>query len=166
MSGSPQVAIVGGGTGGLCLAHGLRKAGVSVNVYERGRTRTERLRGYRVHLNRRARREDTGIVTIAGEYPLTEATRRELPEQLWRRPNTVIPPGPCGMFVAPHELDGPVDGAIGAIGAIGAYEADMRRYGFAAVRDSLRSAEQFVSANRAGRLTFKTCSGWPARCRR
>src|SRR5262249_26309220 len=43
--------VIGGGTGGLCLAQGLRKAGVSVAVYERSRTRTERLQGYRVHIN-------------------------------------------------------------------------------------------------------------------
>ncbi|WP_312874075.1 NAD(P)-binding protein [Amycolatopsis jiangsuensis] len=46
-----EVAVVGGGTGGLCLAHGLRRAGVKVAVYERSRTRTERLQGYRVHID-------------------------------------------------------------------------------------------------------------------
>ena len=43
--------MVGGGIGGLCLAHGLRKAGVDVAVYERDRSRTDRLQGYRVHIN-------------------------------------------------------------------------------------------------------------------
>jgi salicylate hydroxylase len=46
-----RVAIVGGGTGGLCLAQALHKAGVEVSVYERSRVRTERLQGYRVHIN-------------------------------------------------------------------------------------------------------------------
>ncbi|MET7994370.1 NAD(P)/FAD-dependent oxidoreductase [Amycolatopsis sp. NPDC005232] len=46
-----RVAVVGGGTGGLCLAHGLVRAGVEVAVYERSRTRTERLQGYRVHID-------------------------------------------------------------------------------------------------------------------
>ncbi len=46
-----KIAIIGGGTGGLCLAHGLRRAGFDVAVYERSRTRTERLQGYRVHIN-------------------------------------------------------------------------------------------------------------------
>ncbi|RLK26088.1 2-polyprenyl-6-methoxyphenol hydroxylase-like FAD-dependent oxidoreductase [Micromonospora sp. M71_S20] len=44
----PHVLIVGAGTGGLCLAHGLRRAGISVAVYERYRTRGEGLLGYRV----------------------------------------------------------------------------------------------------------------------
>ncbi|MEH0934722.1 FAD-dependent oxidoreductase [Micromonospora psammae] len=46
--GPPHVLIVGAGTGGLCLAQGLRRAGVSVAVYERYRTRGEGLLGYRV----------------------------------------------------------------------------------------------------------------------
>lgn len=46
-----RVAVVGGGVGGLCLAHGLRKAGVEVAVYERDLSRTDRLQGYRVHIN-------------------------------------------------------------------------------------------------------------------
>jgi salicylate hydroxylase len=46
-----QVAIVGGGIGGLCLAQGLRKAGIGVAVYERDRVRDERLQGYRIHID-------------------------------------------------------------------------------------------------------------------
>jgi 2-polyprenyl-6-methoxyphenol hydroxylase-like FAD-dependent oxidoreductase len=30
-----EVMIIGAGTGGLCLAHGLRAAGVKVHVFER-----------------------------------------------------------------------------------------------------------------------------------
>ncbi|MFB9929889.1 FAD-dependent oxidoreductase [Amycolatopsis halotolerans] len=45
-----KVAVVGGGTGGLCLAHGLMRAGFQVSVYERSRTRADRLQGYRVHI--------------------------------------------------------------------------------------------------------------------
>ncbi|SDG90579.1 2-polyprenyl-6-methoxyphenol hydroxylase [Lentzea fradiae] len=46
-----RIAVVGGGIGGLCLAHGLRKAGADVAVYERDLSRTDRLQGYRVHIN-------------------------------------------------------------------------------------------------------------------
>lgn len=46
-----HVIIAGGGLGGLCLAQGLKKAGVSVSVYERDRTRTDRLQGYRIHID-------------------------------------------------------------------------------------------------------------------
>jgi salicylate hydroxylase len=43
--------VIGGGIGGLTLAQGLKKVGISVSVYERDRTRTDRVQGYRVHIN-------------------------------------------------------------------------------------------------------------------
>ena len=46
-----QVLIIGGGTGGMCLAHGLQRAGISVSVYERDRTRSDGLHGYRVGID-------------------------------------------------------------------------------------------------------------------
>ncbi|RSM83531.1 FAD-dependent monooxygenase [Kibdelosporangium aridum] len=227
-----KVLVVGGGTGGLCLAQGLRQAGVDVQVYERSRTRTERLQGYRVHIsphgsaalheclppqlwrrfvdscgksgdyrflteqltellliedeltsgpdaasahhsasritlhqvlsagledvlhydkefvryeqnpdgtvtchfadgttatgdvvvgadggNSRMRKQylphaeriDTGIIAIAGKFPLTDETRRSLPSRLVEGPNTIMPPKGCCMFVAPHELGGGVN---------------------------------------------------------
>jgi 2-polyprenyl-6-methoxyphenol hydroxylase-like FAD-dependent oxidoreductase len=223
-----HVLVIGGGTGGLCLAQALHKAGVSVAVYERSRTRTERLQGYRVHINPNgsqalhdclppdlwqrlvdtcgapggafaflteqldeliliedeltsgpdaasahhsvsritlhqvlsagldeilhydkefvryerntdgtvtcffadgttatgdvlvaadggnsrvrqqylphAERVDTGIVTVAGKFPLTDETRKLLPPRLVVGPNNVLPPKGCGMFAAPHDM--------------------------------------------------------------
>ena len=46
-----HVVIIGAGTGGLCLAHGLKAAGLSVAVYERDATRTDGLQGYRVGID-------------------------------------------------------------------------------------------------------------------
>jgi 2-polyprenyl-6-methoxyphenol hydroxylase-like FAD-dependent oxidoreductase len=46
-----QVAIIGGGMGGLCLANGLKKAGIGVAVYERDQSPDARPQGYRIHLN-------------------------------------------------------------------------------------------------------------------
>lgn len=46
-----KVMIIGAGIGGLCLAQGLREAGVAVTVYERTRSRTDWLQGYRIHIN-------------------------------------------------------------------------------------------------------------------
>ncbi len=54
MSGASfHVLIVGGGLGGLCLAQGLRQAGVSVTVYERDATPVIRKQGYRLHIDAR-----------------------------------------------------------------------------------------------------------------
>jgi 2-polyprenyl-6-methoxyphenol hydroxylase-like FAD-dependent oxidoreductase len=46
-----QVAIIGGGMGGLCLANGLKKAGISVTVYERDLSPDSRPQGYRIHID-------------------------------------------------------------------------------------------------------------------
>jgi 2-polyprenyl-6-methoxyphenol hydroxylase-like FAD-dependent oxidoreductase len=48
-----RVNIIGGGIGGLCLAQGLRKAGIAVTVYEQGPRRADPhwLQGYQIHVN-------------------------------------------------------------------------------------------------------------------
>ena len=46
-----KVIVIGAGTGGMCLAHGLRHAGIDVEVHERDRTRTGGLHGYRVGIS-------------------------------------------------------------------------------------------------------------------
>ncbi|MEU2789878.1 NAD(P)/FAD-dependent oxidoreductase [Streptomyces sp. NPDC007100] len=46
-----RVIIIGAGTGGLALAHGLQRAGVGCAVYERDRTRGGGLQGYRVGID-------------------------------------------------------------------------------------------------------------------
>ncbi|CAM3277417.1 FAD-dependent oxidoreductase [Stackebrandtia soli] len=52
MSTTPfRVLVVGGGTGGLCLAHGLVRAGIEVAVFERDHHRADGLHGYRVGIN-------------------------------------------------------------------------------------------------------------------
>ncbi|WP_157744379.1 FAD-dependent oxidoreductase [Micromonospora viridifaciens] len=46
-----SVMIIGGGIGGLALAHGLRRAGIPTSVYERTHHRNDWLQGYRIHIN-------------------------------------------------------------------------------------------------------------------
>ena len=49
--GNLEVMVVGAGTGGLSLAHGLRAEGVDVRVFERDRTPIDRVQGYRLTIN-------------------------------------------------------------------------------------------------------------------
>ncbi len=46
-----HVLVIGGGIGGLCLAQGLKKAGISVGVYERDLSSSSRLQGVRIHID-------------------------------------------------------------------------------------------------------------------
>jgi len=48
---SLHVLIVGAGTGGLALAHGLKQAGIRVSVFERDRTPRDVQGGYRVGIS-------------------------------------------------------------------------------------------------------------------
>ncbi len=45
-----HVLIIGGGLGGLCLAQGLKKSGISVVVYERDSSAQFRNQGYRISI--------------------------------------------------------------------------------------------------------------------
>jgi 2-polyprenyl-6-methoxyphenol hydroxylase-like FAD-dependent oxidoreductase len=46
-----KVMIVGAGTGGLCLAHGLKADGVAVEVFERDRSPADHQQGFRLSIN-------------------------------------------------------------------------------------------------------------------
>jgi 2-polyprenyl-6-methoxyphenol hydroxylase-like FAD-dependent oxidoreductase len=72
-----HVAVIGGGIGGLCLAQRLRKANISVSVYERDEAATIRAQGYRIHIDPQGSR----------------ALHESLPEHLW---NTFE--ASCGVF--------------------------------------------------------------------
>ncbi|MFI6047695.1 FAD-dependent oxidoreductase [Nocardia sp. NPDC051321] len=63
------VLVIGAGIGGLCLAQGLKRAGIPCAVYERDETPESRLQGYRLHI------DVTGI----------RAVREVLPDELYAR---------------------------------------------------------------------------------
>lgn len=75
-----KVIVVGGGIGGLCLAQGLRQAGVAVEVHERDTHPAGRWEGYRIHID------------PAGARSL----RACLPDDLWR--TFLATAGPGGDF--------------------------------------------------------------------
>ncbi|VUC31010.1 unnamed protein product [Clonostachys rosea] len=50
-----RILIIGGGIGGLTLAHGLLKAGIDVQVVERQVERSENLAGYGLHIDKNGR---------------------------------------------------------------------------------------------------------------
>ena len=50
-----RVLIVGGGVGGLCLANGLKKAGIDVVIFERQASPSESLAGHGIHVDANGR---------------------------------------------------------------------------------------------------------------
>jgi salicylate hydroxylase len=84
-----HVLIVGGGIGGLCLAQGLHKAGVSVAVYERDRSPRSRTQGYRLRISPAA---DAALRQClpSNLYQLYLATSDKLPSD-----PVVAPDGTC-----------------------------------------------------------------------
>lgn len=83
-----NVIVAGGGIGGLCLAQGLRKAGVPVTVYERDASPDARSQGYRLNVE-----------------PVGSAALKDcLPPELWRElVATAGDPG-LGMGVFDEQL--------------------------------------------------------------
>lgn len=65
---APHILIIGGGIGGLCLAHGLKKNGISFHVYERDASDNQRTQGYRIRIAREG----------------AEALRYLLDDETWR----------------------------------------------------------------------------------
>jgi 2-polyprenyl-6-methoxyphenol hydroxylase-like FAD-dependent oxidoreductase len=51
-----RAVVIGAGLGGLCLAQGLRRAGLEVSVHERDASLASRQQGYRLHVDARAAR--------------------------------------------------------------------------------------------------------------
>jgi 2-polyprenyl-6-methoxyphenol hydroxylase-like FAD-dependent oxidoreductase len=105
---NPKVLIIGGGIGGLCLAQGLRQAGVSVAVYERDTSPAIRTQGYRISL------KDTGAKALHACLPphlfdlavatsIRPATRMVFMDTQLRpkfaKPIPPIEPGPAGLGV-------------------------------------------------------------------
>lgn len=100
--------IIGGGIGGLCLAQGLRAAGISATVYERDESAGLRRQGYRISLKTTgvdALREclPVDLFALAVATSIRPATRMVfLDEQLhpaFDKPLHHDPPGPAGFGV-------------------------------------------------------------------
>ena len=100
-----KVIIIGAGTGGLALAHGLKRAGIAVSVFERDRTPRDSRGGYRVGISPGGSRALKACVP-ADVYALFVATCARAPDYF-----TFYDQGFHELFSlditpAPHDPDG------------------------------------------------------------
>jgi 2-polyprenyl-6-methoxyphenol hydroxylase-like FAD-dependent oxidoreductase len=78
---SPHIIIVGGGLGGLCLAQGLKKAGIRFSLFERDPCKEWRPQGFRLRIN------PDGAAAL----------HQNLPEHLWQLFETTCATTELGM---------------------------------------------------------------------
>jgi 2-polyprenyl-6-methoxyphenol hydroxylase-like FAD-dependent oxidoreductase len=118
-----HVMIIGGGIGGLCLAQGLRRAGVAVSVYERTEARTDWLQGYRIHINPHGSRAlhdclppaawQTFLGTVSVDGGGFGFTTERLSDLLRLRSDEFIPPSRASRSQASSLSNGAEDGHYG-----------------------------------------------------
>jgi 2-polyprenyl-6-methoxyphenol hydroxylase-like FAD-dependent oxidoreductase len=103
-----KVIVIGGGTGGMCLAHGLRRAGIGVAVHERDRTRTSGLHGYRVGISPNGARALQACLDpeLFATFVATTAAPYDTLAMLTERYRTLIR---IGMDDVPHTGERPED---------------------------------------------------------
>jgi len=105
-----HVLIIGGGIGGLCLAQGLKKSGISVSIYERDRSVSFRNQGYRISLKEdgsQALRDclPENLFQLCVATAIKSATRMVfLDHQLNQKFAKPIPPLPEDAFFGVHRL--------------------------------------------------------------
>lgn len=104
-----KVIIIGAGTGGMCLAHGLRRAGIDVAVHERDRTRTSGLHGYRVGISPNGARGLKACLDpeLFATFVATTAAPYDTLAMLTERYRTLVS---IGYDELPHTGDRPEDG--------------------------------------------------------
>ncbi|WP_405056792.1 FAD-dependent monooxygenase [Kribbella sp. NBC_01505] len=128
-----HVVIIGGGIGGLCLAQGLVKAGVSVAVYERDAAPDARLQGYRLNIEPQGSR----------------ALHACLPDHLWQiLVATAGDPGPgMGVFTeGMRELmreDGPPAGLDPAVSTHAVSRVSLRGLLLAGLDEVVHFGKEF-----------------------
>ena len=146
-----HVVVIGGGIGGLCLAQGLRQAGVSVAVYERDRIPEARLQGYRLSI----------------EPPGSGALHDCLPPELWQI--LVATSGDPGerMGVFDEQLrelmqeDPKADATDPASGSHAISRVTLRRVLLAGLDDVVHFDKEFVRYDRSddGRVVASFADG-------
>ena len=128
--GNLQVTVIGAGTGGLALAHGLRAGGVPVRVFERDHNLTEGA---------------TSRVTLLGDALHNMTPFRGIGANTAFRDAVIL----RDALVRVHK------GERDVLAALADYEREMIGYGFDAVRASLANMKRLHARSPISRLATK-----------
>jgi 2-polyprenyl-6-methoxyphenol hydroxylase-like FAD-dependent oxidoreductase len=145
-----HVLIAGGGVGGLCLAQGLKKAGIRVTVFERDWAPDARVQGYRLNIEPHGSR----------------ALHACLPADLWNLlVDTAGDPGPrMGVFneqlreLMQEDERGAGQDPVNAHHAVS--RVTLRRLLLAGLEDDVQFDKQFVRYELTGRGDASGVTAW------
>ncbi|SEK34261.1 FAD-dependent oxidoreductase [Nonomuraea pusilla] len=145
----PHVIIVGAGLGGLCLAQGLRRHGISFTVYEADDALASRRQGYRIHIDGH------------GDHALAQVLPANL-HRLFRatsgrpRPSTPVFDDQLNRLAVLEPSDEDVH--------LAADRLTLRRILLAGVEDAVRFGERFTGfvTGADGRVTARFAGGGAA----
>jgi 2-polyprenyl-6-methoxyphenol hydroxylase-like FAD-dependent oxidoreductase len=135
-----RVVIVGAGIGGLCLAQGLRRAGIDVVVCERDRSPRGRMQGYRLRISPEGERALRECLPRRAQDLLTATSNRRHEKGLAAYDERLTPQW------AP-EFDDPRGDAPDKVDAVD--RATLRRILLAGLDDAVRFGRRFTRFERA-----------------
>lgn len=125
----PRVLVIGGGIGGLCLAQGLRQAGIDVAVFDRAVSAVPDRQGYGFSVNR----DGDG------------ALRRCLPPNLYELYLATASPAPAGDFILfTADLDVIFRKPLPAAAGAAVNRQTLREVLLIGLGDAVRFGRQFV----------------------
>jgi 2-polyprenyl-6-methoxyphenol hydroxylase-like FAD-dependent oxidoreductase len=148
-----HVAIIGAGMGGLCLANGLKQAGISVGVYERDESPASRPQGYRIHIDPQG----------------STALHQCLPAHLWELFDSTGGDFSQGFSIVTEQLDELLSRNGDAGDAIARHRSisriTLRRILLAGLEDNVKFNKRFVGFEEAsnGRIVIHFADGNSAR---
>jgi 2-polyprenyl-6-methoxyphenol hydroxylase-like FAD-dependent oxidoreductase len=126
---SNRVLIIGAGIGGLCLAQGLRQAGIDVTVFDRAASAVPDRQGYGFSVNRDG----------------DSALRRCLPPNLYRLYRATASPAPAGDFILfTADLDVIFRKPLPAVGGVSVNRQTLREVLLIGLGDAVRFGTHFV----------------------
>lgn len=153
-----QVIIIGAGTGGLCLAQGLHRAGIDVAVYERDRGPSGGLLGYRVGIDADGKRALRANLSpeLYQTFLATCARRGLYGNQLTKDKKFLFSAGPADLPANDRPSEEDIDESVSRM--------TLRQVLLTGLDDIVRFGKEFIGYEHTedGRVTARFADGTSA----